>query len=34
MDRLKKKERKQAGGGKTQNINEGYRDFNDIMVKK
>lgn len=32
MDRLKKK-RKQAGRGKMQNINERYRDFNDIMVK-
>ena len=29
MDRLKKK----AGGEKMKNINEAYRDFNDIMVK-
>ena len=27
------KKRKQAGRGKMQNINERYRDFNDIMVK-
>lgn len=33
MDRLKKK-KKTSRRRKTQNINEGYRDFNDIMVKK
>ena len=37
MDRLskkkKKKKGKQAGGGKTQNINEGHKNVNDIMVK-
>ena len=30
MDRLKKKK---AGGENMNNINEAYRDFNDIMVK-